>query len=598
MDKSEKIATILKTLPEVPGVYQYYDKEGKIIYVGKAKNLKNRVRSYFNKNQHDNRKTFLLVKSIDDIKFIVVKNEMESLLLENTLIKKYQPRYNVMLKDDKTFPWICIKKEPFPRIFPTRKKIKDGSEYFGPYTSVKTMRAVLELVTELYQIRTCTLNLAKTNIEAKKFKVCLEYHIGNCKGPCEAKQSEEDYMQMIQQIRNLLKGNIQEVAAEMKTYMHVLAAEFRYEEANHIKENLEYLERFREKNAVVHPSIDDVDVFSIESDAKFAYVNYLKVASGAIIQGHTIELKKKLDESDEELLIMGMIELRSRFESESKEIILPFDVDLEIPGVRFTIPQRGDKKLLLELSQRNVKYFKLDKLKQLEIKDPQSHADRILETMKKDLRMQVLPEHIECFDNSNFQGAYPVSAMVCFKNAKPSKKDYRHFNIQSVQGPNDFASMKEVLTRRYSRLLEEKAPLPQLIVIDGGKGQLSAAVEVLDELGLRGKITVIGIAKKLEEIFYPGDSLPLYIDKRSETLKVIQHMRNEAHRFGITHYRKRHQKDLIKTELEHIEGIGESTATDLLRHFKSVKKIKEATLEEIEAVIGKSKAERVFRYFN
>lgn len=598
MDRSEKIATILKTLPSVPGIYQYYDSEGKIIYVGKAKNLKNRVSSYFNKIQYENRKTQVLVKNIDDIRFIVVNNEMESLLLENTLIKKHQPRFNIQLKDDKTFPWICIKKEPFPRIFPTRKKIKDGSEYFGPYTSVKTLRAVLDLIKQLYSIRTCQLKLTKENIEAKKFKVCLEYHIGNCKGPCEAKQTADDYADMIKQIRNILKGNVNDVAKYFKSIMQELSAEYKFEEAQQIKDKLDYLEKFKDKNVVVHPDIDDVDVFSVESDAKFAYVNMLRISSGAIIQGHTIEMKKKMDETDEELLLMGMVELRNLFASDSKEIILPFEVDLEIPGIKITVPQRGDKKLLLELSQRNVKYFKLDKLKQLEIKDPQSHADRIMETMMKDLRMQVLPKHIECFDNSNFQGAFPVSAMVCFKDAKPSKKDYRHFNIKTVEGPDDFATMKEVLTRRYTRLLEEKQPLPQLIVIDGGKGQLSMAVEVLDELGLRGQITVIGIAKRLEEIFYPGDSLPLYIDKRSETLKVIQQMRNEAHRFGITHYRKRHQKSLIKSELIDIAGIGESTSMELLRHFKSVKQIKEAGFEDIEKVIGNSRAKKVFDFFH
>jgi len=598
MDKSEKIATILKTLPEVPGIYQYLDAEGKIIYVGKAKNLKNRVSSYFNKIQYENRKTQVLVKNIEDIRFIVVNNEMESLLLENTLIKKYQPRFNILLKDDKTFPWICIKKEPFPRIFPTRRKIKDGSEYFGPYTSVKTMRAVLDLIKQLYQIRSCNLQLSPTNIQSGKFKVCLEYHINNCKGPCEAKQTEEEYLEMIKQIRFILKGKTSEVAHHFKNIMNEYSTSYRYEEAQEIKEKLDFLEKFKDKNVVVHPDIDDVDVFSIESDAKYAYVNYLKISSGAIIQSHTLELKKKMDEADEELLLLGMVELRNIFSSDSKEIILPFETGLEMEGVKITVPQRGDKKLLVELSQRNVKYFKLDKLKQLEIKDPQSHADRILETMKKDLRMQELPRHIECFDNSNFQGAFPVSAMVCFKDAKPSKKDYRHFNVKTVEGPDDFATMKEVLTRRYSRLLEENAPLPQLIVIDGGKGQLGMAVEVLEELGLRGKIAVIGIAKRLEEIFYPGDSLPMYIDKRSETLKVIQYMRNEAHRFGITHYRKRHQKALISTELENIEGIGEATSTELLRHFKSVKKVKEASFEEIEKVVGNSRAKKVFDYFH
>jgi excinuclease ABC subunit C len=598
MEQDQKIKDLLKSLPEVPGIYQYFDKEGKIIYVGKAKNLKNRVSSYFNKIQYENRKTMVLVKNIADIRFIVVNNEMESLLLENTLIKKHQPRFNIQLKDDKTFPWICIKKEPFPRIFPTRRKVKDGSEYFGPYTSVKTLRAVLDLIKQLYQIRTCPLKLTSENIEAQKFKVCLEYHIGNCKGPCEAKQTQEDYMQMIKEIRHILKGNIHDVSRQFKQIMQDYAEKFQFEEAQQIKDKLDYLEKFKDKNVVVHPDIDDVDVYSVESDAKFAYVNFLKIASGAIVQGHTIELKKRMDETDDELLILGLIELRTLFASDSKEIILPFEVELEIPGVKITVPQRGDKKLLLELSQRNVKYFKLDKLKQLEIKDPQSHADRIMETMMKDLRMQVLPKHIECFDNSNFQGSFPVSAMVCFKDGKPSKKDYRHFNIKTVEGPDDFATMKEVLTRRYTRLLDENQPLPQLIVVDGGKGQLSMAVEVLNELGLRGKITVIGIAKRLEEIFYPGDSLPLYIDKRSETLKIIQQMRNEAHRFGITHYRKRHQKSLISTELENIEGIGEATATELLRHFKSVKKIKEVSVDELEKVVGLSRAKKVFDFFH
>lgn len=598
MDRSEHIQQILSSLPDSPGIYQYFDAEGKIIYVGKAKNLKNRVSSYFNKIQYENRKTLVLVKNIADIKFIVVNNEMEALLLENSLIKKHQPRFNVLLKDDKTYPWICIKKEPFPRVFPTRKKIKDGSEYFGPYTSVKSMKTVLDLVKQLYPIRTCQLKLDKESIDKKKFKVCLEYHIGNCKGPCEGKQTEQDYLEMITQIRTIVRGNITEVSKQLKQLMHQYATQYMYEQAQEIKEKLDHLERFREKSVVVHPDIDNVDVFSIESDVKSAYINFIKIQSGAVTQSHTIELKKKMDETDAELLVLGMVELRQLYASESTEIILPMEVDLEIPGVKMTVPQRGDKKLLIELSERNLKYFKLDKLKQLEVKDPQQHADRILEQMKKDLRMQVLPQHIECFDNSNFQGAYPVSAMVCFKDAKPSKKDYRHFNVKTVVGPDDFATMKEVLTRRYSRLLEENAPLPQLIVIDGGKGQLGMAVEVLDELGLRGKITVIGIAKRLEEIYYPGDSLPLYIDKKSETLKVIQYMRNEAHRFGITHYRKRHRKALVTSELENIEGVGEATTTDLLKHFKSVKRIKEASVKELEEVVGLSRAQKVFGYFH
>lgn len=595
MEKDEHIVAILKTLPKDPGIYQFLDKEGKVIYVGKAKNLKNRVSSYFNKIQYENRKTLLLVKHIADIKVIVVNSEMESFLMENTLIKQYQPRYNIQLKDDKSFPWICIKKEPFPRVFPTRRKVKDGSEYFGPYTSVKIMRAVLDLIKQLYHIRTCNLKLTQENIEAKKFKVCLEYHIGNCKGPCEGLQTEEDYDEMIKQVRSILRGKISDVGRHFKTLMDEYSAEFRFEEAQEIKDKLEYLERFKEKSVVVHPDINDVDVFTIVSDPKSGFVNYLKVINGAIAQAHTIELKKKMEEEDSELLQLGVVELRRMFNSDSPEIYVPLEIDL--PEVKVTIPQRGDKKHLLELSERNAKFFRLDKHKQQEIKDPQSHAERIMETVKKDLRMKELPTHIECFDNSNFQGAFPVAAMVCFKNAKPSKKDYRHYNIKTVEGPDDFASMKEVLTRRYSRLLKEEAPLPQLIVIDGGKGQLGMAVEVLEELGLRGKITIIGIAKKLEEIFYPGDSLPLYIDKRSETLKLIQQLRNEAHRFGISHYRKRHQKTMTKTELHEIKGVGEATATELLRHFKSVKKVKEASLEDLAEVVGQSKASKVYAFF-
>lgn len=598
MKKSPELAEQLKSLPEAPGIYQFFDKDGKILYVGKAKNLKNRVSSYFSKQQFENGKTRVLVNNIAHVTWIIVNNELEALLLENTLIKKHQPRFNVMLKDDKTYPWICIKKEPFPRIFPTRRMVKDGSEYFGPYASVKMMRTVLDLCKQLYPIRTCNLNLTQENISKKKFKVCLEYHIGNCKGPCDGRQSEQEYLEMVNDIRQILKGNIQDLIKHQKQQMQFYASNYEFEQAHIIKLRLEQLEKFKQKTMIVNPDIDQVDVFSAKEDGNSMYINYLRILSGSIVQSHTLELKKRMDETPAELLSLGIFELRKMFQSQSKEIIVPFLPETEIPDVIYTIPQRGEKKTLLDLSYRNLQYFIQDKLKQLSVKDPEAHSQRILQQMMKDLRMQELPVHIECFDNSNFQGAYPVSAMVCFKNARPSKKDYRHFNVKTVQGPNDFDTMKEVIYRRYSRLLEEGGELPQLIVIDGGKGQLGAAVEALDQLGLRGKITVIGIAKRLEEIYYPGDPLPLYIDKKSETLKVIQHLRNEAHRFGITHYRKRHQKGLIRSELESIEGIGSKTIEALLKKFKSVKRVKETSLEELVKEIGNHKAQLVWQYFH
>ncbi len=598
MKKSPELAELLKSLPEAPGIYQFFDKDEKILYVGKAKNLKNRVNSYFSKQIFENGKTRVLVNNIAHVTWIIVNNELEALLLENTLIKKHQPRFNVMLKDDKTYPWICIKKEPFPRIFPTRKMIKDGSEYFGPYASVKMMRTVLELCKQLYPIRTCNLNLTPENISKKKFKVCLEYHIGNCKGPCEGRQTEQEYLEMVDDIRQILKGNIQDLIRHQKQQMQFYASNYEFEQAHIIKLRLEQLEKFKQKTTVVNPDIDQVDVFSAKEDDNSMYINYLRILSGSIVQSHTLELKKRMDETPAELLSLGIFELRNMFQSQSKEIIVPFLPESEIPDVIYTIPQRGEKKTLLDLSFRNLEYYIQDKIKQLSIKDPEAHTRRILQQMMKDLRMQELPIHIECFDNSNFQGAYPVSAMVCFKNARPSKRDYRHFNIKSVQGPNDFDTMKEVIYRRYSRLIEEGGELPQLIVIDGGKGQLGAAVEALEQLRLRGKITVIGIAKRLEEIYFPGDPLPLYIDKKSETLKVIQHLRNEAHRFGITHYRKRHQKGLIKSELEAIEGIGNKTVEALLKKFKSVKRIKETSLDELAEEIGNHKAKLVWQYFH
>ncbi len=585
----------IQTLPDNPGVYQYYDKEGKILYVGKAKNLKKRVSSYFNK-VHDNAKTNVLVKKIVSIKHIVVPTETDALLLENNLIKTLQPRYNVLLRDDKTYPWICIKNERFPRIFSTRKMIKDGSEYFGPYTSFKTVHTILDLVKELYPLRTCNFDLSKANIDSGKFKVCLEYHIGNCKGPCEGFESITNYEKQVQAIREILKGNFKESLKEFKKLMTNLADEMKFEEAQKIKEKIEVLENYQAKSTILNPKISNVDVFSIVSDESMAYVNFLQISYGAIVRSHTLELKKKLEETDEELLELAVVELRERFQLNSKEIILPFDLDFG-DKIKVTVPQLGDKKQILELSQRNAKYYRLDQLKQIQIVDPDRHTNRIMAQMKKDLRLSVEPRHIECFDNSNIQGTNPVSACVVFKDGKPSKKDYRHFNIKTVEGPNDFASMEEVVYRRYKRLLDENEPLPQLIIIDGGKGQLSSALKSLDELGLRGKIAIIGIAKRLEEIFYPGDSVPLYLDKKSETLKTIQHLRNEAHRFGITFHRDKRSKAAIQTSIELIPGIGEKTMITLIKHFKSVKRLSKATENEISEVVGLSKAKKIIEFY-
>jgi len=533
----DKLKPVIKTLPGKPGIYQYFDKDGKILYIGKAKHLKKRVSSYFNKETNQNGKLRVLVGKIAEIRHIVVDTELDALLLENNLIKKYQPRYNVMLKDDKTFPWICIKNEPFPRIFSTRHVLKDGSLYFGPYASVKMMNTLLDLIRQLYPLRTCKHKLTEENIRNKKFKVCLEYHLGNCQGPCEGLQSVEDYEHIISEIRDIIKGNINSVIGQLKDLMKEYAAELKFEKAQVVKERLALLEKYQSKSTVVNPKIEHADVFSLISDTEAGYINYIKVVNGAIVQSHTVELRKKLDETDVELLTHTVVELRNRFESSAKELILPMQLSDELPDVVITIPQKGDKKHLLELSQRNVKFYKLEKEKQRELVDPERHTNRIMARMQKDLRMKVEPRHIECFDNSNIQGDYPVAAMVCFKNGKPDKREYRHYNIKTVEGPNDFASMEEVVYRRYKRLLDEDKPIPQLIVVDGGKGQLSSAVKSLEKLKLRGMISIIGIAKRLEEFYYPGDSLPLYLDKKSETLKVIQQLRDEAHRFGITHHR-------------------------------------------------------------
>lgn len=586
----------IQSLPDNPGVYQYYDKEGKILYVGKAKNLRKRVSSYFNKI-HDTARTNVLVKKIVTIKHIVVPTETDALLLENNLIKKYQPRYNVLLRDDKSYPWICIKKEPFSRIFSTRRMVKDGSDYFGPYTSFKTVHTILELIKELYPLRTCNYDLNEKNIEAGKFKVCLEYHIGNCKGPCEGHESLENYQKEVEAIREILKGNFKESLKGFKEKMFLLASEMQFEEAQKLKEKIEILENYQSRSMVANPKINNIDVFSIISDEGAAYVNFLQIAHGSIIRSHTLELKKKLDESDEELLELAIVELRERFKLLSREIIVPFPVEVG-EEVKVTVPQLGDKKQILELSIRNAKFYRMDQLKQLQIVDPERHTNRIMAQMKKDLRLHEEPRHIECFDNSNIQGTNPVAACVVFKDGKPSKKDYRHFNIKTVVGPDDFASMEEVVYRRYKRLLEENEPLPQLIIIDGGKGQLSSALKSLDALELRGKIAIIGIAKRLEELFYPGDSVPLYLDKKSETLKVIQMLRNEAHRFGITHHRDRRSKSALNSSMEAIPGIGEKTMQTLILHFKSVTRLKLATEKEIADVIGVSKAKKIFNYYN
>jgi excinuclease ABC subunit C len=591
-----KISLSLRTLPNRPGIYQFYDKEGKLLYVGKAKNLKKRVSSYFNR-EHLSGKLNMLVRKTAEIKHIVVGSELDALLLENNMIKEYQPRYNVMLKDDKTFPWICIKNEPFPRIFPTRTVIHDGSQYFGPYASVKMMNTLLELIRQIYPLRTCNLNLTDKNIAAGKFSVCLEYHLGNCLGPCVGLQDAGNYAANLAGIREIVKGNFSSVMKDLKDKMEGHAKAYEFEKAQVIKEKIVLLERYQAKSTIVNPKIGEVDVFSIIDSEEAAYVNFLKVANGAIIQAYTVEMRKKLEETPEELLAIAVFDLRTRLASEAKEIIVPFDLDLELPDVTITVPKIGDKRHLLLLSEKNARYYKLDKEKQLELLEPERKSQRILGTMMKDLRMKEQPVLIECFDNSNFQGDYAVAAMVCFRNGRPDKNEYRHYNIKTVTGPDDFASMEEVIYRRYKRQIEENKQLPQLIVVDGGKGQLSAALKSLEKLDLRGKITIIGIAKKLEEIYYPDDPLPLYIDKKSETLKILQRLRDEAHRFGITHHRKKRDKATLKTELTTIPGIGEETAKKLLTDFKSVRAIRKLSLEELENSVGKAKGKVVFEFF-
>lgn len=590
--------TALNDVPHRPGVYQFWDAEGVLIYIGKAKDLRNRVGSYFNSDNQLNGKTRVLVSKIRKITFTIVDTEIDAWLLENSLIKRHQPRYNIMLKDDKTYPWIIIKKEPFPRVFWTRKMVKDGSTYFGPYASVGMMHTILDLIKETYPLRTCNLPLTIPNIEADKFKVCLEYQIGNCKGPCQKYQSLEDYEKNIEEIKEILNGKIGNVIRDVKQIIKNAVADLNFETAHQYQKKLLVLEKYQSKSTVVNSSITNVDVVSIASDEHYAFVNYLKIMNGSIIQTQTIEIKKRLDETDEELLSIAITEFRTKFNSTSKEIIVPFELSITDPGLKFTVPKLGEKKSLLELSQKNVLFFKREKLNQYEKVNPDLRTERILTQMQKDLRLTQLPSHIECFDNSNFQGKYPVSAIVVFRDAKPSKKDYRHFNVKTVEGPNDFATMEEAVYRRYKRMLEEEQPLPQLIIIDGGKGQLSSAMTSLKKLGIENRVTVIGIAKRLEELYYPGDSFPLYLDKKSETLKVIQQLRDEAHRFGITFHRKKRDQGTLKTELENIPGIGKTTADKLLRHFKSVKRIREATEDELATIVNKTQLKTLIEYFN
>jgi len=598
MTKDFDYKAALKNIPHKPGVYQFWDTDDELIYIGKAKDLRNRVASYFNNKDHTvNAKTRVLVSKIRNITFTIVDSEVDAWLLENSMIKKHQPRYNVMLKDDKTYPWIIIKNENFPRIFWTRRIVRDGSKYLGPYASVSMMHAMLDLIKEAYPLRTCNLALTRQNIDAGKFKVCLEYQLGNCKGPCQNYQTEDDYEHNIEEITEILNGKTGAVLRNLKTDLDDAVSGLNFEAAHKLKRKFDLLEKYQSKSTVVNSSITDVDVFNIASDEKYAFVNFLKVMNGTIIQTQTIELKKRLDESEEELLTLAISEFRTRYNSHSKEVIVPFHPDLDDTSIKFTIPKLGEKKKLLDLSHKNVQFFKKERIDQYEKLNPEIRTERLLTTMMKDLRMNQLPRHIECFDNSNFQGKYPVSAIVVFRDGKPSKKDYRHFNVKTVAGPNDFATMEEAVFRRYRRLLDEGADLPQLILIDGGKGQLSSAIKSLKLLGIDKQVTVIGIAKRLEELYYPGDQYPLYLDKKSETLKIIQQLRDEAHRFGITFHRKKRDKGTLATELELIEGIGKTSADKLLNYFRSVKKIREATTEQLQEIVNTKQAAAIAAYF-
>ncbi|AJW63707.1 UvrABC system protein C [Elizabethkingia miricola] len=587
----------LKTLPQDPGVYRYYDKDNNLLYVGKAKNLKKRVLSYFNKN-HGGYRTRIMVSKIIRLETTIVNSEYDALLLENNLIKELNPYYNVMLKDDKTYPWICIKNESFPRVFLTRNVIKDGSEYYGPYAKPRQAKILIDTIKKIYKLRTCNLNLSPDKIDDGKYKVCLEYHIKNCLGPCEGLESEEEYNDKIKAIRGIIKGDYKIARQYLTEQMMHFAEKMEFENAQMVKERLEILEDYQTHSMVVNAYIDDVDVFGIFSDESAAYVNYFKINNGSIVQSFTTEIKKVLEESDEEIMEEALVEIRQKFSSKSKEIYLPFHLSVEIPGAKIIVPKVGDKKRIVELSEKNAREYRLEKLKQVQIVDPERHTNRIMAEMQKNLRMPVEPRHIEGFDNSNIQGTNPVSACVVFKDGKPSKQDYRIFHVKTVEGPNDFATMEEVILRRYSRLLDEGEDLPQLILIDGGKGQLSSAVKSLKTLGLYGKITIVGIAKRLEEIFFPEDPIPLYLDKKSETLKILQRVRDEAHRFGVKHHRTRRKNSTIKSELEEIPGVGPKSIELLLSKMKSVKRIREANMETLEEILGKSKAKMVFEYFN
>ncbi len=595
MAAEAKFKSILSLIPDNPGIYQFFDSGGIIIYIGKAKNLKKRITSYFSKNQSG--KTIALLRKTSDIRHIVVDNESDALLLENNLIKKHQPRYNILLKDDKTFPWICIKNEPFPRVFSTRNPVRDGSFYFGPYTSGLMVKTLISFIRQIYKLRTCTHNLTKSNIEAGKFKVCLEYHLGNCKAPCIGNQTDTEYHENIEQIRDILKGNISTVIDYLKKTMAKYSAELRFEEAQSVKEKIELLSKFRSRSTVVSNTIKNVDVFAITQESDNAYVNYLKVVQGAVIQALTVELKIRADEEKESILSFAITEIRQRLFSDSPEIILPFKPDILLDKIKYTVPKAGEKQKLLELAERNAIYYKLEQKKKRMEHSPQVRTGKNLEKLKNDLHMADLPVHIECFDNSNIMGTNPVAACVVFRNARPSKSDYRHFNIKTVTGPDDFASMEEIVYRRYKRMIEENQKLPQLIIIDGGKGQLSSAMKSIDKLGLRDKVTVIGIAKKLEEIYFPGDSVPIYLDKNSISLKIIQHLRNEAHRFGINFHRDKRSSEMIKSDLDQIRGIGPRTKEILLKHFESVEKIKDASMEELENLVGHTKTSILSGYF-
>lgn len=595
---NSELSGILHNLPDSPGVYQFIDKNNIIIYIGKAKSLKKRVNTYFKTKKHENNKLNVLVKNIYSLQYIVVESESDALLLENNLIKKYQPKYNVQLKDDKSFPWICIKNERFPRVFYTRNIIDDGSKYFGPYTSLNMVRTLLNLIKQLYKLRTCNFNLTDENIKSEKFKVCLEYHIGNCLAPCIGNQSANDYNEQINQIKYILKGNINSVSQYLKKLMDQFANDFKYEEAQQIKDKIEIIEKYKSKSTIVNPKINNIDVFSIINDKSIAYVNYIKVLNGGIIQSHTVELKKMLNESLEDLLVYAILDIREKVNSDAKEILVPFKILHQIKGIKITQPIKGDRKRLLELSERNAKYYKIEKNKRIESSKKFSKVEKLLQNVQKDLKLKEKPVFIECFDNSNIQGTNPVAACVVFKNGKPLKKEYRRFNIKSVKGPNDFASMEEVVYRRYKRLIDEKKPLPQLIIIDGGKGQLSSALNSLKRLKIDNKTGIIGIAKKLEELYFPGDSIPVYLDKNSETLKLIQNLRNEAHRFGISFHRQKRSKAQILSEIEKINGIGEKTKTKLFENLKSIHSIKNSSLKDLTKIIGKDKAKIIFNYFN